>query len=173
MSRLRRPFLYDRYIFATVCLLKSRTKLREGDFERLADALARMRSKHGFGLTAWAFLPDHWHAIIYSPHPLSISRVLQAVKVSSTIAINLGRREAGELWQGRFFDRALRTVKEYGETVEYIHLNPVRRGLVRTPQEWKWSSVHEYSGARGEEQKRRCGLCIDRPRLPADERARI
>lgn len=157
----------------TIRLRKSRMKLGESDFERLAGALARMRSKHGFRLTAWVFLPDHWHAIIYSPYPLSISRVLQAIKVSSTIAINLGRREAGELWQGRFFDRALRTVKEYMETVEYTHINPVRRGLVRSPQEWKWSSVHEYSGTTGEEQKRRCGLCIDRAKLPADERARI
>ena len=33
------------------------------------------------------------------------------------------------LTQDRFFGRALRTVKEYNETVEYIHLNPVRGGL--------------------------------------------
>ena len=118
MSRLRRPFLYDRYIFVTVDLLTSRRRLQDGDFGRLAPALARMRRKHGFALTAWVFLPDHWHAIIYPPYPLTISRVFQAVKVSSMISINLGRGEAGELWQGRFFDRALRTVKEYMETVE-------------------------------------------------------
>jgi hypothetical protein len=45
------------------------------------------------------------------------------------IGINVRRRERGELWQDRFFDRALRTVKEYNERVKYIHLNPVRRGL--------------------------------------------
>jgi hypothetical protein len=89
------------------------------------------------------------------------------------ISINLGRGEAGELWQGRFFDRALRTVKEYMETVEYIHLNPVRRGLVKNSEEWQWSSVHEYAGVTGDEQERRCGLRIDRVRLPADENARI
>ena len=42
----------------------------------------------------------------------------------------------GELWQPRFFDRALRTVKEYNEKVEYIHLNPVRAGLVSRPEDW-------------------------------------
>ena len=57
MSRLRRPFLYDRYFFVTVCLLKTRRRLHEPDFERLAYALARMRRKHGFLLTAWVFLP--------------------------------------------------------------------------------------------------------------------
>ncbi len=40
MSKLRRPFLYDRYIFVTVNLLRSRRKLEESDFARLAIALA-------------------------------------------------------------------------------------------------------------------------------------
>lgn len=173
MSRLRRPFRYDRYIFVSVKLLKSRRALEEPDFGGLARALARMQRKHGFVLTAWVFLPDHWHPMIYPPYPLAISTVFQALKVSSMISINLGRREAGELWQPRFFDRALRTVKEYMETVEYIHLNPLRRGLLRSAEEWKWSSVHEYSGVSAEEQKRRCGLCIDRARLPADQETRI
>jgi len=173
MSRLRRPFLYDRYFFVRFCLLKTRRRLFDPDFERVAYALARMRRKHGFLITAWVFLPDHWHAIIYSPYPLSISRVFKAVKVSSTIAVNVRLGEAGELWQERFFDRALRTVKEYHEKVEYIHLNPVRRGLVKRAEEWRWSSVREYAGVTGEEQERRCGLRIDRVRLPADENARI
>ena len=132
-----------------------------------------MRQKHGFLLPAWVFLPDPWHAIIYPPYPLTISRVFKAVKVSSMISINLGRRETGELWQGRFFDRALRTVKEYHETVEYINLNPVRRGLVKRAEEWEWSSVHEYSGASRVEAVRRYGLRIDRVRLPSDKNAHI
>ncbi len=110
MSRLRRPFLHDRYVFVTVDLLRSRAKLEECDFRRLAIALARMRQKQRFVLTAWVFLPDHWHAIIYPPHPVSISRAMSAVKVSSMTAINHGRNEKGELWQERFFDHALRTV---------------------------------------------------------------
>jgi len=135
MSRLRRPFLYDRYFFVTVKLLPRRAILQDQDFKLLAGSLARMRRKHGFVLTAWVFLPDHWHAIIYPRYPLSISRVLKAVKVSSMISINLTREIGGDLWQRRFFDRALRTVKEYSETVEYIHLNPVHRGLVRRAED--------------------------------------
>ena len=173
MSRLRRPFLYDRYIFVTVKLLLSRGKLQERDYSRLAIALARMRQKQRFVLTAWVFLPDHWHAIIYPPYPLSIAQAMSVIKVSSMVAINHGRHEKGELWQGRFFDHALRTVKDYGETVEYIHLNPVKRGLVNRPEEWKWSSFLEYAGVDAAEQQGRCGLTIDRVRLPADENTRI
>ena len=58
MSRLRRPFLYDRYIFVTVKLLPSRAELETPDYERLASSLARMRRKHSFAITAWVFLPE-------------------------------------------------------------------------------------------------------------------
>ena len=98
---------------------------------------------------------------------------MAAAVVSSTRQINKLRREAGILWQGRFFDRALRTVKEYHEKVEYIHLNPVKRGLVARPEEWKWSSVHDYNGTLGQAKDGGSVLPIDRILLPADQQARI
>jgi hypothetical protein len=57
--------------------------------------------------------------------------------------------------------------------VEYIHLNPVRRGLVTQPEQWCWSSYREYAGLDGTEQERQCGLKIDRVPLPTDQSARI
>ncbi len=173
MSRLRRPFLYDRFIFVTVRLLSSRTKLDDIDFGRLANSFTRMRTKHSFLLTAWVFLPDHWHAIIHSAYPLTISKALNSVKTSSRIGINVQRNEQGELWQERFFDRGLRTVREYHEKIEYIHLNPVKAGLVNRPEDWKWSSMKEFAGVSGEEQERFCGLRIDRVPLPTDLNTRI
>jgi len=110
---------------------------------------------------------------MYPPHPLSISQIFKAVKVSSTIAVNVRLGERGELWQARFFDPALPTVREYHDKVEYIHLNPVRRGLVKRPEEWRWSSAREYAGVSAAEQERRCGLRIDRVSLPADENTRL
>jgi putative transposase len=145
----------------------------DADFQLLAQALREARPRQGFRLTAWVFLPDHWHAILYPPYPLTVSQAMKAVKLSSMILINRRRGEAAELWQGRFFDRALRTVKEYHEKVEYLHLNPVRRGLVLRPQDWRWSSMREYAGGDAAEQERRCGLTIDRVPLPAEPKARI
>ena len=173
MSRLRRPYLSDRHVFVTVNVLKARTNLEDEDFRCLALSMRRVRASHGFALTAWVFLPDHWHAIVYTPYPLTISRAMKAIKVSSMIAINRRRCESGELWQGRFFDHALRSVKDYMDTVEYIHLNPVRRVLVKHPRDWTWSSYREYAGAEAEEQNKRCGLTIDRVRLPADQSIRL
>ena len=100
---------------------------------------------------------------------------MKSVKQSSMSAVNQRRDTDGELWQPRFFDRALRTVQEYNEKVEYIHLNPVRAGLVSRPEDWSrpaGSSYNEYASMSAEEQKRRCGLIVDRVRMPSDPRVR-
>jgi putative transposase len=173
VSELRRPFLSNRYFFLTVRLLRRRAKLADPDFRLLGHAFNRARRLHRFYLTAWVFLPDHCHAICAPAHPTTISLVIKSVEQSSTSAINQQRGTEGELWQPRFFDRTLRTVEEYNEKVEYIHLNPVKAGLVRRPQDWPWSSLQEYSGGSAEEQKQLCGLAIDHVRLPAELPRRI
>ena len=76
---------------------------------------------------------------------------MKSMKQSSTSAVNQSRGADGELWQPRFFDRALRTVQEYNEKVEYIHLNPVRAGLLNRPEDWRWSSYNEYAGTSANE----------------------
>ncbi len=184
MSRLRRLVLSDRYFFVTCNLLRTREKLANADYAILARAIGARRQEHGFLLTTWVFLPDHWHAIIAPHHPKTISVVMESIKVASTRQINTRRQESGKLWQGRFFDRALRTVKEYHECVEYIHWNPVRRGLVDQPEDWAWSSFHQYaekraaelqdnSALRGGGLQPSAALEIDRVRLPADAGARL
>lgn len=173
MSRLRRLVLSDRYFFVTCRLLPKRRILGESEFLCLARVIRERREQYGFLLTAWVFLPDHWHVIVFPQHPLTISEAMESIKVSSTKRINRAREELGVLWQGRFFDRALRTVKEYREKVEYIHLNPVKAGLVSRPEDWAWSSVHDYRGGTDRPVAATSILAIDRVALPADERTRI
>ncbi|MGH9865197.1 MAG: REP-associated tyrosine transposase [Candidatus Acidiferrales bacterium] len=139
----------------------------------LADILSSRREEHGFLLTAWVFLPNHWHAILFPRAPLTVSRVMESVKVSSTLRINRERDEKETLWQSRFFDQALRTVKEYGETIEYIHWNPVKAGLVSRPKDWRWSSALDYTTNVDQPCEAARILLIDRIVLPADEKTRI
>jgi hypothetical protein len=82
-------------------------------------------------------------------------------------------QRVGRLLQSRLFDRALRTVKEYHEKVEYIHLNPMTPGLVGRPEEWPWSGVHDYTGRVRRPVATPSGLAVDRVLLPADEQTRI
>jgi hypothetical protein len=77
---------------------------------------------------------------------------------------NRKRGRAGELWQHQFWDRFLRHEKELAERLDYMHHNPVRRGLAKRPQDWCWSSYNNFSL-----EKQRVAACpvqIDYVRAP-------
>src|SRR5579859_714317 len=173
MSRLRRMVLSDRFFFVTCRVYRPRGKLNESEFSVLAEVIRERRKKHRFLFTGWVFLPDHWHAIIFPRSPLTISAAMESIKVSATRLINNRRGERGVLMQGRFFDRALRTVKEYHEKIEYMHLNPVKAGLVKRPEDWKWSSVLDFTGSVNAPSGQGSPIPVDRILMPSDERRRI
>ena len=57
--------------------------------------------------------------------------------------------------------------------MEYIHLNPLRAGLVKRAEEWQWSSVDDYTGGLSATFRPNRTLASDRVLLPADERGRV
>jgi len=79
VSRLRRPFLSDRFFFVTVRVLKRRSELGDADFHLLAAAWRQARLLHPLLLTAWIFLSDHWHAICAPVYPLTVSVVMKSI----------------------------------------------------------------------------------------------
>ena len=55
---------------------------------------------------------------------------------------NLG---SGPFWQKRYHDRNVRDAHEFAVKLRYLHRNPVKRGLVKGPRDWKWSSFRHYA----------------------------
>jgi putative transposase len=51
----------------------------------------------------------------------------------------------GSFWEKRYYDRNVRDYREFTGKLRYLHRNPVKRGLVRNPEEWKWSSYRHYA----------------------------
>ena len=160
---LRRPFVAGRVFFITHNLLRTRAHFAEADFETLADALTRVRLRRRCLLTGYVFMPDHWHALVYPAPADTLPGLMNSLKVAAAQSLNRLRHTSGELWQSRYFDRAVRSVKEYREKLAYMHLNPVRKGLVARPEDWLWSSIHSYGGPGP------IRLEVDRLDLPPDE----
>jgi putative transposase len=167
VSRLRRPFASGRIFFVTCNLLRSRTAFTEGEFAMLAGVFNRVRERRGFLLSGYVFMPDHWHGLIFPAATDTLPRLMGALKIASNRALNRSRHTRGDLWQLRYYDRALRTVKEYRDALQYMHFNPVKKGLVDKPGDWPWSSLHSYGGPGP------VRLQIDILDLPAEERFRL
>ncbi len=151
-----------RIFFVTCNLRATRTPLTSRDFATLGEAFGKVRERRGFLLPGYVFMPDHWHAVIFPRKGDTLSSVMNALKVSSMRGINSLRGAKQPPWQPRYYDRIVRSVKEFYDTLQYLHLNPVGAGLAAAPEDWAWSSVHAYGG-RGP-----LRLRVDLLNLPAD-----
>jgi REP-associated tyrosine transposase len=167
MSRLRRPWVTGKIFFVTCNLLRTRTNMTERDFQALADAVRRVRERRRFLLPAYVFMPDHWHMLIVPAPSDSLPNIMNALKAAAARGVNEMRNSSGPVWQARYFDRAVRDVKEFHEAVRYMHLNPVGKALAEKPEHWPWSSFHSFGGPGP------VMLEVDRLDLPTDQTARL
>jgi REP-associated tyrosine transposase len=96
-----------------------------------------MCTMHGF-----VVMPDHIHmlftALTDDRGTISLPEILQKVKSESAHRINKLLLRTGRVWQAESFDHVLRRAETIEAQLDYIRLNPVRAGLVRTPDEYKW-----------------------------------
>ena len=140
MSNVRRLHASDRIFFVTVNVRRGTAPFAEDEFPMLIRALQESRRRLGFSLFGYVLMPDHWHALLFPSGPVTISQVIHDGKKVSARRLNQARKSSGPFWQHQFWDRFVRYRKEFWERMEYMHLNPVARGLVKSPAGWRWSS---------------------------------
>lgn len=120
-------------------------------------AFNETRTRLLFDLWAIVLLPDHLHCIwIMPPDDDDFSTRWSMIKrrfsqrwraANDTPSVNspskTRKRELG-VWQRRFWEHLIRNERELNAYRDYIHLNPVKHGLVDDPHDWQWSSVHRH-----------------------------
>ncbi len=169
MSHVHRLRVTDRIFFVTVNLRRRVEPLGATEYPLLIEALEGARRRLGFLLCGYVLMPDHWHALIWTRHPLTISQVIHDVKRVSARRLHERRGTVGPLWQHQFWDRFVRHAKEFNERLTYMHLNPVRKGLVNRPDEWRWSSYNNFALDKGI--VAHCPIRIDYVQLSEEYRA--
>ena len=126
-------------------------------------AMARAHRERGLELFAWVIMPEHVHLLVRPQEGTTLTLILRSLKMSVARRVLahwtelrapiLERIDDGHgnprFWQkGGGFDRNVRNDAELCREIRYIHQNPVKRGLVQRPEDWPWSSVRWWMGAR-------------------------
>jgi putative transposase len=128
--------------------------------------LGEVRRAYDFKLVGYVVMPEHVHLLISEPVRGNPSVALKTLKqrVSRRLRAKARRRVAAgqssfafargdaplrQFWQRRFYDFNVWSRKKKIEKLNYMHMNPVKRGLVKNPKDWPWSSFSFYQG-RGE-----------------------
>src|SRR5262245_41824011 len=130
MSNIHRLKSSDKIFFITSNLISGELPFTEVEHSVILETIAKTREQTGFLLCGYVLMPDHWHALIWPRFTVTISKVVQTVKRISSFKLNRLRHRHGSIWQHQFWDRFVRHPQEFHQRLEYMHFNPVRKGLV-------------------------------------------
>jgi putative transposase len=130
--------------------------------------LDRVRGRYRLVVLGYVVMPEHVHLLVSEPQRETLSTAIQALKLgvvrsmqcsSGSVVVAPRSRKIGEtwgtpvsgtpvhpdrFWQARFYDFNVWTERKRIEKLRYIHGNPVERGLVSSPEQWRWSSFRWY-----------------------------
>jgi putative transposase len=158
MPKYRRNFVPGGTFFFTV-VTHYRSPILISPLSRtsLRQAIQEIRGRRAFTIDAIVLLPDHLHCVWTLPRSdASYDVRWRQIKSRFTqFYLNGGGQEAdisaaralkGEhgLWQPRYFEHTVRDEADLKRCVDYVHINPLKHGLVQRVRDWPWSSFHRY-----------------------------
>ncbi|QBB71070.1 transposase [Pseudolysobacter antarcticus] len=153
MSQYRRNRVPGGTYFFTVNLLDRSSRLLTENIDAFREAVRQVRARKPFHIDAWTVLPDHTHCIwTLPPGDTDYSARWKAIKIAfaktlpkteQLSAVRLRKGERG-IWQRRFWEHTIRDERDYAAHVDYVHINPLKHGLVQRVADWSYSTFHRY-----------------------------
>ncbi len=107
---------------------------------RFEQSLEETRLHYKFSIHGYVVMPEHIHLLATEPEDEPLATAIQALKQSVSRLLGSGE----PFWQPRYYDFNVYTERKRIEKLRYLHRNPVKRGLVSSPEDWKWSSFHHH-----------------------------
>ncbi len=100
-------------------------------------------------------MPEHFHLLITESEHGTPPLVMQVLKQRVSRACRKKKRGSKQLgiwpedetpafWQRRYYDFSVYSQRKHIEKLRYMHRNPVKQGLVESPELWRWSSYRQY-----------------------------
>ena len=92
-------------------------------------------------------MPEHVHLLVGEPERADLAGAIKSLK-QGVSRLLIG--QATKFWQKRYYDFNVHSQRKFVEKLQYLHRNPVKRGLCARPEDWRWSSfLHYATGVEG------------------------
>lgn len=129
------------------------------DRERFLEYLESAVKRYGAVIHAFCLMSNHYHLLLETSTG-NLSQIMQHINGAYTNYFNAKRKRSGHLFQGRYKAILIEADEYATELTRYIHLNPVRAGMVERPEEYPWSSYCDYIGERKSHEWLKTGLIL-------------
>ncbi len=115
------------------------------DRERFLDYLGTANERYGALIHVYCLMSNHYHIFLETARG-NLSQIMGHINGAYTNYFNTKRKRSGHLFQGRYKAILVDADAYAQELSRYIHLNPVRAGMVEKPEDYLWSSYRGYMG---------------------------
>ncbi|MBI4657161.1 MAG: transposase [Elusimicrobia bacterium] len=122
---------------------KSEIFIDERDKTQYIDILKYKIEKFQLKIYGYVLMPNHIHLFLETQLP-NISEAMHRLNLDYTLYFNKRHKRSGHLFGSRFKSRLIQKDKYFLALLRYIHLNPVKAGLVNKPEDYQWSSHKAY-----------------------------
>ena len=112
----------------------------EADYLYFLTCLEEIFPKHGVAIHALALMSNHIHLLVTPTTPQSLPKAMQSLGCRYVRHFNHVRRRTGTLWEGRYRSTLVHSARYLLACMCYIERNPERAGIVRHPEDYRWSS---------------------------------
>jgi putative transposase len=114
----------------------------ESAAQLLLETVFRYRERGIFQLYEFVIMPDHVHLLLAPTPNLALERAMQFIKGGYSHRFMKETGSRMEIWQRSFTNHRIRNGNDFEKHRHYIHLNPLRAGLVESPKDYPYSSAH-------------------------------
>lgn len=151
MPHYRRLWQAGGTYFFTVTLLQRNTDLLTRHIALLRNAVKSVRRRYPFIIHGWVVLPDHLHCVIeLPPEDADFARRWRLIKLVFSKGLPIEeqrssyRLERGErgIWQRPYWEHPIRGERDFQAHLDYVHVNPLKHGLVVRVADWLYSTFH-------------------------------
>ena len=118
----------------------------DADRARFLQILTQSLSIYTVKLHTYVLMNNHFHLLVETPLG-NLAEFMRKFNITYTSYYNRRHKRIGHLYQGRYKSILVDKSEYLSILSRYIHLNPVRRGLVERAEQWKWSSAAWFLGA--------------------------
>ena len=142
-QRFKNQHLASFFFVTTSFYERNQLGWKHGVYEALRVSIKDRLIKTEAKLIGYVFMPSHIHIILFIQGELLSGFMRDFKKYTSQKSLR-DLRVNKKLWQDRFNRVAILNNGILKIKLEYVHYNPVKAGLVKHPQDWKWSSASDY-----------------------------
>lgn len=119
----------------------------DDDYRYYLDNLLEWKNKLKCSLYAYCLMTNHVHLIIDpGDNEANLAKLMKRVAGRQTRYLNKLEKRSGTLWEGRYKSSPISTDNYLMACCRYVELNPVRAGIVDSPENYRWSSFTEKTG---------------------------